>query len=407
MEKIINRQPSVNKKRRLKNVHKTAILLLASILVLGLLSAEALGYTANLQTDIPRFQVNAQVSITQLYQNVEQSVVVITDLQPSTGTFGQTTYTPVQGSGFVYNLNGQMIIVTNFHVIHPLEIASSSSLQVGDFVAALGSPFGLSGSITTGIVSQLGRTITESTAGNFPIANVIQTDAPINPGNSGGPLLNDQGQVVGINTAGVSGSQGVGFAIPSDTILKEINDLVQTGTYTQHAYMGISGVDNTYDIASQTGLSATYGVLIQQVVSGGPAAQAGLRAGTTTATVDGATLMVGGDLIIAINNTRIINNDALSTYLEQKTLPNQQVTLKIIRNGQTMDIQLTLGTRPPPSGFTPPSPQPSTSPPTTQSPTPSASSSPAIPETTTSAIAAIAAVALVIAIVAKKTRRIK
>jgi S1-C subfamily serine protease len=476
MEKNVYRQPSGIKKTKNGFLKKAAIPLFASVLLLGLfLSTQAHAYNTNDQTnvavsptsiflqsaDLPRFQVNPQISISQLYQNAAQSLVVITDLQPTTGTFGQTTYTPVEGSGFVYNLNGRMIIVTNFHVInqginisvtfkngngyaatvlgadpyadlaalstnapadeyHPIDIASSSSLNVGDFVAALGSPFGLSGSMTTGIVSQLGRTITESTAGNFPIANVIQTDAPINPGNSGGPLLNDQGQVVGINTAGVSGSQGVGFAIPSDTILKEINSLVQTGTYTQHAYMGISGVDNSYDIASQTGLSATYGVLIQQVVSGGPAAQAGLQAGTTTTTIDGATLTVGGDLIIAINNTRIINNDAISTYLEQNTLPNQQVTLTILRNNQNMNIPLTPGTRPPPSGFTPPSPQPTTSttsptssptetqttPSTTpvSSPTTPASSSPAIPEITTAAIATVAVAMLGIALLAKRNK---
>ncbi|MCW4017737.1 MAG: trypsin-like peptidase domain-containing protein [Candidatus Bathyarchaeota archaeon] len=135
----------------------------------------------------------------------------------------------------------------------------------------------MSGSITTGIVSQLGRTITETTTGNYPISNVIQTDASINPGNSGGPLLNSEGQVVGINTTGISGSQGVGFAMPSDTILREIADLINTGTYTQHSYLGITSVDMTYDLATRLDLDVTDGVLLQQVTSGGPADDAGLR----------------------------------------------------------------------------------------------------------------------------------
>ena len=342
------------------------------------------------------------VSISQLYQNVQDSVVVITDQQLQTGVFGQS-YALVQGSGFVYNHNGRMIIVTNYHVVNqainisvtfrngngyaanvlgadpyadlavvsanapaseykPLQVVSSSSLNVGDFVAAFGSPFGLSGSLTTGIVSQLGRTITETTAGNFPIPNVIQTDAPINPGNSGGPLLNSNGQVVGINTATVSGSTGVGFAIPSDTILREINSLVTTGTYAQHSYLGIGGVDMNYDIASQTGLSLTYGVLLQQVANGGPADKAGLKAGTNQAVIDGKSVVVGGDVIIAFNGSRIINTDGLSSYIEQNTLPTQTVIVTILRNGQTMNLSIVLGTRPPPSGFTPPSPQPLVSP---------------------------------------------
>jgi S1-C subfamily serine protease len=339
--------------------------------------------------------VYGEVSVSQLYQNVQDSVVVITDTQPQTSGATQTMF--VQGSGFVYNFNGRMVIITNYHVIaqgtgisvtfrngngyaanvigadpyadlavltstapsteyKPLQIVSSSSLSVGDFVAAFGSPFGLSGSITTGIVSQIGRTITETTAGNYPIANVIQTDAPINPGNSGGPLLNSDGSVVGINTAGVTGSTGVGFAIPSDTILREINSLVTTGTYTQHSYLGITSVDMSYDIANHTGVSVTYGVLVQAVTSGGPAATAGIKAGTSTATIDGSTLTVGGDIITALNGTRIINGDQLSSYLEQNASPGQTLSVTVLRNGQTVNVPVVLGTRPAPSGFSAPTP---------------------------------------------------
>jgi S1-C subfamily serine protease len=235
---------------------------------------------------------------------------------------------------------------------HPLQVVSSSTLNVGDFVAAVGSPFGLAGSMTTGIVSALGRTITETTAGNYPIADVIQFSAPINPGNSGGPLLNAAGQVVGINTAGIENTQeggtaqGVGFAIPSDTILREITSLVDTGSYTQYPYMGIGVVDMTYDIAAQERLSVTYGVLVEQIASGGPADSAGLKAGTTQTTVDGNTIYVGGDIITSINGTRIVNEDDLSTYLAENTLPNQTIDITIVRDGQTLSIPLILGTRP-------------------------------------------------------------
>jgi S1-C subfamily serine protease len=348
----------------------------------------ALKTADNVQTQV--YQVTPEnVSLAQLYQNVRDSVVMITGvITESSFPFGQSV-TEVQGSGFVYDLNGRNVIVTNFHVVDgvadvtvtfrdgdayaatvlgsdvyadlavlstsapaselkPLEIANSSTLNVGDFVVAIGDPFGLTGSMTTGIVSQLGRTITESTT-NYPIADIIQISAPINPGNSGGPVLNDNGQVVGITTATVSNSQGVGFAIPSNTILREITSLVDTGSYTQHPWMGIAGTDMTYDIAQQMSLKITYGMLITDVTSGGPADKAGLKAGTNQATIDGSSLTIGGDVIIAINGNRIVNSDDLSTYLEENTQPNQTITVTIVRNGSTMDIPLTLGTRPAPS----------------------------------------------------------
>jgi S1-C subfamily serine protease len=204
--------------------------------------------------------------------------------------------------------------------------------------------------MTTGIISALGRTITEDTANGYAIADIIQTSTAINPGNSGGPLLNYQGQVIGITTAIISNSQGLGFAIPSDTILREVADLANNGGYSQHPYLGISTVDMNYDIANQIGANVTYGVLVEQVTSGGPAANAGLKAGTTQTTVDGNTINTGGDIVIAINGARIRNSDDLSTYLEENTLPGQTVSLAIIRNNQTMNISVVLGTRPAPAG---------------------------------------------------------
>jgi S1-C subfamily serine protease len=227
-----------------------------------------------------------------------------------------------------------------------LEIVDSSTLSVGDSVIAVGGPYGLAGSMTTGIVSALGRTITAETS-NYAIANVIQTSAPINPGNSGGPLLNYQGQVVGITTAIVSDSQGVGFAIPSSTVLREIESLVEEGAYNQHSWIGSSGTDVTYEIAETMRTDVTYGWLIAQVTSGGPADQAGLRGGTQQVTVTGQSVIIGGDIIIAINGARITGIDDLSTFLEENTLPDQTIDVTIVRDGQTITLTLKLDARPP------------------------------------------------------------
>lgn len=328
------------------------------------------------------------ISLSKLYDEVKNSVVVIQGVIVRNTIFG-LQYQQVQGSGFVYGYEGQMVIITNFHVVDdatniivtfrngntyaatvlgsdayadlavlstnapenelkPLQIVSSSTLRVGDPVVAIGNPFGLTGSMTVGIVSQLGRTIRESTIGSFSIANIIQTSAPINPGNSGGPLLNYLGQVVGITTAIVADSQGLGFAVPSNTILREIGPLVETGSYTQHAWLGVFGIDMNYEIAELMDTDFTYGWLITQVVDEGPADKAGLRGGTEQAQTIEGTVIIGGDTIIAIEGTRIVNGDDLLTYLEEYTLPGQTVELTIVRNNQTMILPVEFGTRPPP-----------------------------------------------------------
>jgi len=387
---------------------------LATILIIATLTAGAAGYyithppasknnsiqptqsspsstTTTTPTQTNNGALTNNASLPQIYQLLAPSVVVIEDFQPATNIIGQTYYSQVQGSGFTYNVNGKDLIVTNFHVIDtgvnvtvtfqdgntytakvlgsdpysdlavlstgapqselvPLTIVSSSTLQVGEPVIAIGSPYGLTGSMTTGIISALNRTITEGTTNGYDIADVIQTSTPINPGNSGGPLLNYQGQVIGITTAIVSNSVGVGFAIPSDTILREVTDLVTTGGYNHHPYLGITGADMTYDIATAMKTSVTYGVLIQSVVSGGPAARAGVKAGTTQAIVDSNSVTLGGDIITAINGNRVRNSDDLSSYLEEYTAPGQTVSLTVIRNNQSMNIPVVLGTRPAPTG---------------------------------------------------------
>jgi len=361
-----------------------ALVLALAILAISLVTI-AIGYILLWQR---LNDVQNDVSLSQIYESVRDSVVMVQGLTIYPSYFPQVVQ--VQGSGFVYNFTGQMVIITNFHVterasnftvtfrngnayaatvlgsdvyydlaalsvdapeseFRPLQVISSSTLKVGDFVIAVGNPFGLTGSMTTGIVSQLGRTITESTTGGFPIASVIQISAPINPGNSGGPLLNDKGQVVGVTTAVVAGSQGVGFAIPSNAILREIASLVTNGSYTQHSWLGIAGTDMTYEIAKRMNLSTTYGVLITEVMAEGPAEKAGLQSGSQHVLIGGSVVTIGGDIIIAINGTRIVNRDDLSTYLEENTLPNQTISLTIVRNNSLTDISVVLGTRPPPS----------------------------------------------------------
>ena len=341
------------------------------------------------------YVLGENTSLSQLYERVKESVVVIRGIIVEYDFFGHPYYTQVQGSGFVYNFTGQMAIITNYHVVYdainitvtfingngyaavalgsdpyadlavlstdapqseykPLEIVSSSTLKVGDPVIAVGNPYGLAGSTTTGIVSALGRTATVDWS-SYPIADCIQSSAPINPGNSGGPLLNYQGEVVGITSYGAvdpttgETAQGIGLAIPSSTILREIESLVTEGSYNQHPWLGATGTDMTYEIAKAMSINVTYGWLIAQVTSGGPADNAGLRGGTKQALIAGEWVTIGGDIVIAINETTITNMDDLSTYLEEFTLPRQTINATIVRNNQTMTLTVELGTRPPPS----------------------------------------------------------
>lgn len=326
-------------------------------------------------------------SVSQLYAQVADSVVVIRGMVPYHDLFGRIYYSQVQGSGFVYNFAGQNVIVTNSHVIAdatnisvtfangnaysatvlgsdpyaelavlsadapeeelvPLEISSSSSLQVGDPVIVVGTPYGLAGSMSTGYVSALGRTLTAETTGRYVIANVIQTTAALNPGNSGGPVLNYNGQVIGIATAIVENSEGLGFAIPSNTILKEIEALVNDGYYNDHPWLGASGVDMSYEIAQEMEVDVTYGWLIAEVINGGPSDQAGLQEGTEQEIIADELILIGGDIIIAIDGTRITGIDSMSAYLEEHTIPGTVVELTVVRDNQTISIDLEIGTRP-------------------------------------------------------------
>ena len=246
----------------------------------------------------------------------------------------------------VYSDLALIKLSANMNWLKPLPLGNSSGLIVGQTVLAFGSPFGLSGTLTSGIVSQIGRSL--EAAGNYRIVDVIQLDAAINPGNSGGPLLNLDGEVVGINTAIVSGSDtssGVGFAIPSDTIRREAPSLIAKGSY-DHPYLGVSGFDVDYDIGAAAGLNVTYGFLVASVVSGGPAELAGIRGGNQDVNVLGQTVRIGGDLIMEVNGLTVRQLDDLSTYLERTCAPGDVVVLTVIRGNQKLDVSLTLGVRP-------------------------------------------------------------
>jgi len=322
-----------------------------------------------LEAKVEALEANGMASLPDIYESVKDSVVMI---------LGVTTSETVQGSGFIYNFSGSMVVVTNNHVVSgttsvsvtfsdgnayaalingtdpyadlavlsvvgapetelkPIEIASSSTLKVGNPVLAVGNPYGLVSSMTTGVISALGRTITEQEyTGGFAIANIIQTSAPINPGNSGGPLLNFGGKVIGITAAIVADSQGLGFAIPSNAILREISSLIENGTYDAHSYLGVKGSDMNYQTAQDMHTNVTYGWKITELVLGGPCCNAGVHV---------------NDIIVGINATRIRDGDEMSSYLEENTLPGETAILKVVRSNQTLQIPVVLGKRPPSPG---------------------------------------------------------
>jgi S1-C subfamily serine protease len=383
-----------------KNSKVVMVALLAICLLAGSFAGYAASYVvldgriSDLQVQLQYYQSNGQSntvdtvstlnltgSLASLYQNVKESVVVVQDLVPQYNMWGFLAgYSQQQGSGFVTSVNGQQVIVTNNHVIESasnitvtfadgssytasvlgsdanadlailkvdempsgvpsLSLVSSSTLNVGDTVVAVGSPYGLSGTLTTGIISALGRTIVEGDSSTgIAIPDTIQTSTEINPGNSGGPLINLQGQVVGITTAAVSDSQGLGFAIPSETIMREIVSLVNTGSYTQHPSLNAQGVDMNLQIAQAMGTDITYGWLVESAQE-----NSGLKGGTSQATILGNRIIIGGDIIIGAGNTAITNSDDLLAYLERNTTPGQTVEFTVIRSGQQQTVTVEIG----------------------------------------------------------------
>jgi S1-C subfamily serine protease len=236
-------------------------------------------------------------------------------------------------------------------LLTPVTLGDSSTVRVGQIVVAIGNPFGLQNSLTTGIVSGLGRllpTNVVSSGGRYSIPNIIQTDTAINPGNSGGPLLNLQGEVIGVNTAITSStgsSAGVGYAVPASIVARVVPELIQTGS-VQHPWLGISGGTLNADLAEAMDLDRQQrGVLVSTVVAGSPAEKAGLRASSSPVTIDGLEAQVGGDVIIAINDQTVRVFDDLLGYIFGSKV-GESVTLTILRDGEQQTVEVTLEARP-------------------------------------------------------------
>ncbi len=231
-------------------------------------------------------------------------------------------------------------------VLHPLTVASSSGLKIGEPVAAIGNPFGLSGSMTSGIVSQMGRLLPQSSG--FSIPDVIQTDAAINPGNSGGPLLNMQGHVVGINTAIQSTTgefTGIGFAVPSDTLRKIAPVLISEGAY-EHPWIGVRGADIGPEYASVLGLADARGFVILDVVPGSPAFKAGLEGASETVTREGREFRVGGDIILSVDGMDVRKIDDILIRLQRDKEVGDTMTLGVLRDGRSVSMDVLLEGRP-------------------------------------------------------------
>ncbi len=323
-----------------------------------------------------------------LYQRTNPGVVYIEVLVGE----GETNIPLGSGSGFVIDTEGH--IITNNHVVEeanivrvifsdgsvaddvqilgrdpysdlavifvdvsperlvPLELGDSSTLQVGQRVIAIGNPFGLEGTMTVGIISALGRTLPAQVIQNAGFRNpeIIQTDAAINPGNSGGPLLDTRGQVIGVNTAirsATGTNSGIGFAVPVNSVKHIVPHLIEEGTY-HYPYLGITS-DNRFtvaELAGPLGLLVTHGVLISEVQPETAAVRAGLRGGDHEVEIMGATIMAGGDIIVAIDGYELRNFDDLIAYLVRETEVGQDVLLTVIRDRAELEIPVTLGERP-------------------------------------------------------------
>jgi S1-C subfamily serine protease len=325
---------------------------------------------------------DSELSLPDLFEKVEKSVVQITDSSETNALDSRL------GSGFVYDNNGH--IITNNHVVNgggrldvtfldgtvyrasllgsdpftdlavlyvqdvpadklvPLPLADSTKIRVGEQVAAIGNPFGLSGSMSAGIVSGLGRLIPSQEAGSFSIPDVIQTDAPINPGNSGGPLLNMRGEVIGINSAIFSTTgqfAGVGFAIPANTMAKVVPSLITSGSFT-HPWLGVSGTDMTPGIAQALGLDEPRGFLVVDVVAGSPADKAGIQGGDQETTVDGRPIQLGGDVIVSMDGKQVRKIDDILVYLQREKNAGDELKLTVLRDGNLQEITATLAARP-------------------------------------------------------------
>ncbi|MEM4724044.1 MAG: trypsin-like peptidase domain-containing protein [Candidatus Hadarchaeum sp.] len=235
-------------------------------------------------------------------------------------------------------------------MLHPVELGDSDQLEVGQRAIALGNPFGLRGTLTTGIISALGRSLPLGRASvvigaRFTIPELIQTDAAINPGNSGGPLLDSQGRVIGVNTAYNPSTSGIGFAVPVNTVKRVVPKLIKDGYYP-YPWLGISGTDLSLDIIEEMKLPVQRGAIILEVTPDSPAEKAGLRGSTKTVKKAGREVRIGGDVIIAIDGQKVEQFEDILVYILRHTEVGQEVKLTIIRDGKEQSVRVKLGERP-------------------------------------------------------------
>ena len=331
------------------------------------------------QADIARAE---EALVVDIYQRVSPAVVHITSRVMEMDFFFGPLPREGTGSGFIIDREGH--ILTNNHVVEgaesievtlvdgstlpakiigtdplsdlaviqvqatadklqPVELGQSAGLKVGQKAIAIGNPFGLDRTLTVGVISSLGRPL-ELENGNV-IYDVIQTDAAINPGNSGGPLLDSYGRVIGVNTAIRSGAENIGFAIPVDTVRRVVPELLAHGHY-RHPWTGFVGYSITASLAEALQLPVSQGILVARVSPGSPAARAGLRGATRQVIVGNSRVLVGGDIVVAIDGRAIAGNQDLARYLELETKVGQTVELKILREGREQTLSLELAERP-------------------------------------------------------------
>ncbi|MDP6303506.1 MAG: trypsin-like peptidase domain-containing protein [Candidatus Nitrosopelagicus sp.] len=318
-----------------------------------------------------------EYSLIDIFEKSEESIVQVSVLRgESDGGMG---------SGFVYSDEGY--VITNQHVVQdaekvmitfldgeayignvvgsdrdldiavvkvqptntylqPIKIGDSSKLKVGEKIAAIGNPFGLSGSMTSGIVSQMGRLLPQESG--YSIPDVIQTDAAINPGNSGGPLINMKGEVVGINTAIQSATgefSGIGFAVPSNTVKKVVPVLIEKGEFS-HPWMGISGTDVDPELAEVRDLKSSKGFLVVSVIEGSPAEAAGLLGVTETKEIDGREFALDGDIILSIDGETVRKISDILVHLQREKSVGDEMILTVNRNGEMLELTMVLEERP-------------------------------------------------------------
>lgn len=320
--------------------------------------------------------------ITNLYERVGRAVVHITSRVTTMNFFFGAVPSEGTGSGFILDEEGH--VVTNYHVIEgadsisvtladestleatvvgidppndlallrienppdsltPVELGDSSSLRVGQRAVAIGNPFGLDRTLTVGVISALGRPL--QTGEENVIFNVVQTDAAINPGNSGGPLLDSRGRVIGVNTAIRQDAQGIGFAVPVDTVKRVLPALMELGYYP-HPWLGFLGYDISSGLARALNLPVDDGILVAQIYRDGPSAQAGLRGAQREVIVGNQRLLAGGDIVVGIDEQEVGEWDDLNEYLEISTRVGDEVTLHIMRGSEPLTLTMTVAEQP-------------------------------------------------------------